>query len=327
MADEICPPLTELSEPLSAQVRLHLRGCLRCKALVRHLGVDYDRDATVDELPGPLEYRSPPKVSSGDVCAAVVPGLHHRLLCVVTAEDAGVLEAVPISDETQYACDRDLLFEGELLGYETMAEAWNIGSLLIEDIAEVLARLDDKTYEHLADLIEAVEGGREAVALPTGAPLRYDVDARHDFQQRESQRARPFFASSSLLRSASRLPDLIARATEESGRSVAHLSRRFGPMVGDRVRWVDELIADRLDVRDVPGRTIGALLAEFEFRPSERLAAIVRRTGWAEDWASSPIALIGSEPEGESSADADEYISEVFDGLIDALASRTGPDA
>lgn len=325
MADETCPALTELREPLAPSVRRHLAGCRRCKVLVRHLGIDYDPDAAIEDPGGPVEYRPPPEVSLGDVCAAVIPGLHQRLLCIITAEDAGVIEVVPISDETQYASDRDMPIKAELLGYETMAEAWNMGSLLVDDIAEVLARLDDKSYEQLADLIEAVEEGREAKGLPTGARIVYDVDARHDFQQREAQRARPFFASSSVLRSASRLQDLIARAAEESGTSVANLSQRYGPMVQHRVRWVEDFVAERIDVRDVPGRTIGALLAEFEFRPSQRLEAIVRCTGWAEDCheAGSHMALIGSERDGEPASDADEYISEVFDGLVEALASRT----
>lgn len=329
MADEICPALAELREPLAPYVRRHLAECRRCKVLVRHLRIDYDPDAAIEDTGGPVEYRTPPEVSLGDLCAAVVPGLHQRLLCVITAEDAGVIEVVPVSDETEYASDRDLPLKAALLGYETMAEAWNMGSLLVDDIAEVLARLNDKTYEQLADLIEAVEEGREADGVPTGARILYDVDARRDFQQREAQRARPFFASSSVLRSASRLPDLIARAAEESGIPVAHLSRRYGPMVKHRVRWVEDFIAERIDVRDVPGRTIGALLAEFEFRPSQRLDAIVRCTGWAEEWhgAGSPTALIGSEDEGELASDADEYISEVFGGLMEALASRTGTPA
>jgi hypothetical protein len=325
MIDEICPALTELREPFSPDVRRHLAGCRRCKVLVRHLGIDQDPGATIADAGGLVQYRTAPEVSLGDICAAVAPGLHQRFLCVITDAEAGVIEVVPISDESQFACDRDLLLVSDLLGYETMAETWNMGSLLVDDIAEVLAQLDDDTYEQLANLIEAAEEGREADGIEVGPSIVYDTDARHDFQQREAQRVRPFFASSSALRSASRLPELITRAAEESGTSVTVLSQRYGPLVQHRPHWVEDLIAERIGVRDVPGRTIGALLAEFELRPSERLAAIVRCTGWVDDYheTSSATALIGSEHDDESDSDVDEYISEVFAGLVEALASRT----
>jgi hypothetical protein len=325
MAHEICPALTELTEPVAPHVRRHLAGCLRCKALVRHIGIDYDPDAAIEDVGAPVEYRTPLEVSPGDVCAVVAPGLHHRLLCVATGIDAGVMEVVPISDEPQYASDRDLLLGAGVLGYETMAEAWNMGSLLIEDIAEVLAEVDHEAYEQLADLIEAVEDDGDASgSLPTGEPVVSEDDARHDFQQCEAQRARPFFASAAALRGASRLPGLLAHATEESGISVAHLSRRYGPMVKDRVNWVEDLIEDRVDVREVPARTVGALLAEFDFRPSERLATIVRCTGWADERHEgvSRMTLIGSDRDSEPGSDAEQYISELFEGLIDSLTSR-----
>jgi hypothetical protein len=324
MAHEICPALSELTEPLAPHVRRHVAVCLRCGAIARRIGSDYELDAPTADPVAPAAYRTAIDVSPGDICAAETPELHQRLLCVATAIDDGLIEVVPISDEPQYASDRDLLLGAGALGYETIAETWNMGSLLLEDIAEVLAELDPAAYEQLVDLVDAVEDGADAPAgLPTGAAVVSDDDARHDFQQHEAQRARPFFASAAALRRAWRLPDLIAHASEERGISVAHLSRRYGPMVEDRANWVKDLIEDRVDMREVPGRAVGALLAELDLQPSQRLAAVIERTGWPDEHeATSRMMLIAGDPEREAPSDADQYIAELFAGLIDALASR-----
>jgi hypothetical protein len=327
MADEICPALTDLSEPSAPHVRRHVANCLRCKVLVRHLGISYEADPTAeDNAGGAVERPARWEVSPGDICAAKAIGLHHRLLCVIAAEDAGIIEVVPISDETEYACDRDLLIDPAVLGYKTMTEAWNMGSLLVEDIDEVIVRLDDEVFDQLVDLIEAVEDGEESDGLPTGAPIVFDEDARHAFQQRESQRALPFFASSSLVRSVSTVPDLILRASEETDTSIALLSRRCGPLVEHHDNWVEDVVARRTDVRKIPGRTVGALFAEFDLRPSKRLAAIVRCTGWPQvsNALRAPTALIAGDHDDTHDTDADEYISEVFDGLMKALGPRAG---
>lgn len=328
MVDETCPALTELSEPLAPYVRRHVANCLRCRVLVRHLGIDVKFDLKTEDDSGHVEYPARPELSLGDVCAAKAVGLHHRLLCVIGAEDAGVIEVVPISDETEYACDRDLLIDSAVLGYKTMAESWNMGSLLVEDIDEVIVRLDEKIFDQLVDLVEAVEDGAEIDGLPTGAPIVSDEDARHDFQQRESQRARPFFASSSLVRSVSSVPELIMRASEENDVSIAELSRCYGPMVEQRDDWVEDVVARRTDVREIPGRAIGALFARFDLRPSERLAVIVSGAGWAHaapDAGGRHTGLIAGDHADTQDTDADEYVSEVFKGLMEAIASRPAP--
>src|SRR4051794_3486271 len=139
---ETCPALTELSGPLSADVRRHVAGCLRCKALVRHLNEGDDLVMPAEPDVGLVELRRPPDVAPGDVCAVRMPGLHERLLCVVLGEDAGVVEVVPVGDEPLYATDRDLLLDADVLGYEAMAEAWQTGEVLTDDVEEVLARIE-----------------------------------------------------------------------------------------------------------------------------------------------------------------------------------------
>jgi hypothetical protein len=56
------------------------------------------------------------------------------------------------------------------------------------------------------------------------------------------------------------------------------------------------------------------------------LAAIVRSTGRAHvsNAAGAHTALIAGDHADTQDTDADEYISEVFDGLMEALASQTG---
>lgn len=325
---ETCPALAELSAPLSAEVRGHLAGCLRCKALVRHLGVDYDPYAAAEPDARLLELRRPLEIAAGDVCAVTMAGLHERLLCVALGEDAGVIEVVPVGDEPRFATDRDLLLGADVLGYETMAEAWHPGEILTDDVNEVLGRLDDKTYDLLVELVDAVEDAADTPTnVPTGPPVVSDDDVRHDFQRQEAQRARPFFASAAALRGADRVAALLTRASEEEGVSKSHLSRRFGPMVENNHNWVDDLFAERIDVREIPGRTLGALFAEFEFRPTQRLGWIVRSSGWPDEEPAShsPMALIAGEAcrsEMSGPGEPDQYLKEFYEGLSVALSMR-----
>lgn len=327
MADT-CPALTELSGSLSADVRRHVAACLRCKALVRHLGSDGPlRPAETDARP--VELRRPPEVAPGDVCAVRMPGLYQRLLCVVLGEDAGVVEVVPVGDETRFATDRDLLLDADVLGYETMAEAWHAGEILTDDVDEILGQLDDKSYALLVDLVDAVEDAAEtSLDGPTGPSVTSDADVRLDFQRQETQRAMPFFASAAALRGADRVAALLTRASEEQGVSQSQLSRRYGPIIENHPGWVDDLFAERIDVREIPGRTLGALFAEFEFRPTQRLGWIVRSTGWPdEEPAGRPkMALItraGGPSQNVTADEPEHYLAEFYEGLAESLSTRT----
>jgi hypothetical protein len=325
---ETCPALTELSGPLSADVRRHVAECLRCKALVRHLDAGDGPVATAEPDARPVELRRPPEVAAGDVCAVRMPGLHERLLCAVLGEDAGVVEVVPVGDEPRFATDRDLLLDADVLGYESMAEAWQTGEVLTDDVDEVLGRLDDKAYDLLVDLVDAVEDAAETSPdAPTGPPVTSDDDVRHDFQQHETQRARPFFASAAALRGVDRVAALLTRASEEEGVSRSQLSRRYGPMVESHPGWVDDLFAERIDVREIPGRTLGALFAEFSFRPTQRLGWIVRSTGWPDEQPAgrSHMALItraGGRIENLTEDEPDRYLAEFYEGLAESLSAR-----
>lgn len=325
---ETCPALTELSGPLSADVRRHVIGCLRCKALVRHLDAGDGRIARTEPDARPVELRRPPEVAAGDVCAVRMPGLHERLLCVVLGEDAGVVEVVPVGDEPRFATDRDLLLGADVLGYGAMAEAWQTGEVLTDDVDEVLGRLDEKAYNLLVGLVDAVEDAADTpTATPTGPPLISDDDVRHDFQRQETQRARPFFASAAALRGVDRVAALLTRASEEEGISRSQLNRRYGPMVESHPGWVDDLFAERIDVREIPGRTLGALFAEFEFRPTLRLGWIVRSTGWPDVQAGgrSQMTLIagaGGRSENVTADEPDRYLAEFYEGLTESLSAR-----
>lgn len=326
---ETCPALSELSGSLSADVRRHVAGCLRCKALVRHLGAAYDPLAPAETDVSPVELRRPPEVAPGDVCAVRMPGLHQRLLCVVLGEDAGVVEVVPVGDETRFATDRDLLLDADVLGYETMAEAWHAGEILTDDVDEILGRLDDKAYGLLVDLVDAVEDAADTSPDgPTGPPVTSDDDVRLDFQRQETQRARPFFASAAALRGVDRIAALLTRASAEEGVSQSQLSRHYGPMVESHPGWVDDLFAERIDVREIPGRTLGALFAEFEFRPTQRLGWIVRSTGWPDEQPAghSQMALItraGGRDQNVTADEAEHYLAEFYEGLAESLSART----
>jgi hypothetical protein len=209
----------------------------------------------------------------GDVCAAETPGWDERLILIVTGVCDGIVDFVPVSEEVAYATDRDLLIDAGAIGYEAMAEAWNIGSLLIEELAEKLATLDDSTWTNLCVLLDVVEHGAELPdALPVGVPIVGEKDPRWGFHVLESDRVRPFLSNAAALRGISRLPALLARKAEEAGVAVDALSERFGD-------WVNDLAANTINLEEqVDKSDLTALLNELRVPAIQKVVAIVACT-------------------------------------------------
>lgn len=284
MPETLCPALDEFDNTVSPDVIEHAAGCLRCRALITALGLDINLDSvgerehnsTLRLLRHPSEEFA---VGGGDICAAVAPNVDRHLICVVITADAGVIEVAPISDEVGMATDRDLLLDMEVLGYPAMVECWNAGTLLIEEIAEVITSLDETRWDQLVGLIEAVEDGREADDFPVGPPIIGEADPRWDFHVLESDRVRPHFEGASALRGIGSFAELLRHQVERQEIEPAVLSEQLGPRVEDRESWVEDALEGRLPFAEIPKEAVGDLLIELRVPATWQVASILAGPG------------------------------------------------
>jgi hypothetical protein len=258
MTDGNCPAVEELRGTLAPAVIQHVAGCRRCRALMRAAGIvvpDANEKASGPDLASVVRYRDRVALCPGDVCAAEAPGLDHRLIFVATQITDGVVDAVPIADQVVFAGEGDLLLSTDVLGYEAMAETWNAGALLIEEVAECLGKLDDARRDELAALLGRADG-------PPSAPSAFQSD--------EMDRVLPFYQGASALQGISHLGELLSRWSDRSGTTIEELAGRHGS-------WVTDLATHAtvdLD-RTAAGNDLVALLYELKVPASQRVEEIV----------------------------------------------------
>jgi hypothetical protein len=217
-----CPSLDELRgqlESANEAIARHLETCRRCRALLRLLSeqpAPLPSSATAPTEPESIGESSaaaeqrPTDVAEGAVVVASSPHAPGELLVAVVldteSEAAGTdgLVVAPLSTETPLVTDADVvLSRGQTpLGYEVMAEIWNHGTLLREQLEEQRGHVEGNAWEKLAALYAAAIGeledeaaGAQMTAVPVGdgPPIIADEDPRLLFQDEEVERAQRFY--------------------------------------------------------------------------------------------------------------------------------------
>ena len=139
--------------------------------------------------------------SEGAVIITESPNVEGRLLVCVVLDDAASaaefdgLIVAPISGETRYASEWDLLLEADdsPLGYPLMVEVWNHGTLLREQIVERCGLVVLDGQRRLAALYKAALGDEVELPDGRGVPILTDEDPRALFQDEEAERAAAFW--------------------------------------------------------------------------------------------------------------------------------------
>src|SRR5690348_1248060 len=132
-----CPSLEALlAARLSEELEEHLQTCRRCRALRRHMhpaelagkAEPLEKEPTARELS--------PEPTLGSVYAIHGPLPDEYLVAGLVDWDDEEAVVVPISEETRFSTNWDLLLEEHLLGYAAMAEVWNHGTVLVEQLED-----------------------------------------------------------------------------------------------------------------------------------------------------------------------------------------------
>ena len=204
-----CPSLAQLADFTTTgdpAVEQHVSSCRRCRALRRLLD---QREAVADDELTPRELhqtvlprREAPsgQLAFGEVCIVDTDFSDGTLLvCVVLDRSEGTPETVevaPVSTDTHQASDWDLLLSVDdgPLGYPAMAEVWNHGTILSNQIVERIGHLVIDGQHRLNAMYEALLGDEAPPAdVPRGVPVLADEDPRTIFQEEEAERTRPFW--------------------------------------------------------------------------------------------------------------------------------------
>ena len=264
-----CPSFEALfASGRDSEIAAHLATCRRCQTLVRHLRpIEIASEAAALEKE-PLAGDRVAEPALGSVYAIDGPLADEYLVgaLVEWADDEAVV--VPISDEVRYATNWDLLLEQHLLGYRAIAQVWNHGPVLVEQLNEKLGELGERGTA-LQVLYAAVrESVAPATALPVGPPVLSELDPRRVFQDAESERASLFWQPAQLLGGAASIFEVVRRRREELALAPEALELDAGTLAA--------LEHGRLDFgSELPAELFATLLRRLKLSASRRLERLV----------------------------------------------------
>jgi hypothetical protein len=171
----------------------------------------------------------------GEIVALVVDGLDELLLAAALdwREEAGaeLVMVAPLSTETEYAAEWDLLLPADdPVGYETIAEVWNHGLVLAEQVSDRLGVLPEERTAELVALWDSYFAPERSTNARVGPPVLKEDDPRVEFQDREQERAAVFFAPTAalLLEPKAGLGTLVAEWRAEHGYNERDLAVELG---------------------------------------------------------------------------------------------------
>jgi hypothetical protein len=266
-----CPSLEALftADDSDEELQEHLATCRRCRALRHHL---QPRD--VETAVQPLEkdaapaHDLSPERTLGSVYAIHGPLSDEYLLGALVDWDEEEAVVVPVSHETRFATNWDLLLEQQLLGYRARAQVWNHGTVLVEQLDEKIAELGDWAGA-LATLYEAVLESRELpTPVPVGPPVLSDVDPRLLFQEDEGERAAVYWQPATLLAGVENVFELVRLQRDALGLDADELD--VEPTT------LEALEGGTLDIgNQIPVPAFGTLLRRLKLGASRRLEQLV----------------------------------------------------
>lgn len=265
-----CPSLDSLfaADEADEELREHLAMCRRCRALRRHLEPTEITDVAepLKKVPVQMELSAEPTV--GSVYAIHGPLSDEYLLGALVDWDDEEAVVVPISDETRFATNWDLLLDQQLLGYQAMAEVWNHGTVLIEQLNEKIAQLGDWGGALSTLYDAAIEGAKLPTLLPVGPEVLSDADPRLVFQDDEGERVATYWQPATLLAGVDNVFELVRLQRGELGFEADELDVE--------PHELESLERGTLDIgNEVPASTFGALLRQLQLGASRRLEQLV----------------------------------------------------
>jgi hypothetical protein len=187
---------------------------------------------------------------------------------IVVAETEDGLAVVPVTADVAMAAEWDVVLPTELLGYRAVAEVWNYGTILPEQVHDLIASVPPAIQNDLRRTLRAARAGESTPAdVVTGPPVLDDADPRLLFQDAEADTLRRFWAPVLALSGAATLGELVRHRRTELG------------LAKDIVPRLTELERDRLYLPSIfPAKDLAALMRRLRIGRSRRLGVLTRAT-------------------------------------------------
>lgn len=307
-----CPSLIDLTATQrTPAVEAHIADCLRCRALLAHLpAAVLEGGAEAEAAAGATGHALADPPGAGQIAALRTPTHDDYLLAAIIEVGRESATVVPLSETVVWATDWDLLLEESLLGYPAMAEVWNHGQVLVEQVAELLGELGAAWEPLLALYGAALDSQEPPTDLPTGPPIVSEEDPRLAFQEEETEAAADFWELASDLARAETLGQLVQLRRPERA-----------PAALDEALLV-ALEADRLPMAEqLPAAALAQALQDWGLIGSRKLYDLVKRafirTTPPQQFAATITfnrRMTGHLPDIEKSREqlAEEYAAEVL---------------
>lgn len=253
---------------------------------------------------------TPHTASGGDVVLLKVGHNDDLVPAVVRRPVDEALVVIPLSACVERATEWDLLFSKDLLGYDSIAQVWSFGSVLEEQVDEVLTSLRDTEWAQLDSLAFAMrEGKAPPEGLPVGPEVVSNDDPRLLAQEIEAEQLQRLWEPALAMAGAATLGQLVAHrrsALELTSEDIAVANR-------DDDAWLAELEQDRLDIPSMlKPAELAEILVGLRIQASRRLGRI---TLWTIEAGAPGLARGGSEKGGTINAKlfVDEMLSRMED--------------
>lgn len=278
-----CPSLQALSlGGLDAEQREHVSSCLRCQILLRNHRAEAlsEPDAAASESRGPEEQGVDvivfDDVQSGDLTLVSAPGSDTNLVALVLQVKETEAKVVPVSGDIWAATEWDLVLDSTVLGYAAIAQVWNYGSVLVEQLQEVAAHAPEAVTEQVKTMYRAALDSEEVPAgLPVGPRVLSDEDPRLLAQDDAAEVVRVYWEPLITLSGIASVAELVSSRSQELSLSRQELKAA----VRDRFTWLDDLESGTRDLRKVlsPAQ-LAEVFKKLAVPGSKRLGEIVLAT-------------------------------------------------
>lgn len=318
MNSSSCPSLSDLfSKHPSEDIEAHLAGCARCQAL---LSLREERlPLLAENEPRSALSLDRPGLAPGDVALVAAPDANELLPAVVLRETEDAVTIIPLSEETQMASEWDLYLPRDLLGYEVIAEAWNRGRVLPEQVSEVIAQLPEGLFRALAELLRAsASGGQAPSDVEVGPAVLASTDPRLRFQDEEAERTHVFWEQTLALAGVASLGQLVAARREELGIEAEELSS-----LSLQQDWLQDLERDELDPSVLTRPVLVQLMRRLRVGASRRLGRLTYSSILAHRGGDTAAGLaFARNRQGVRGAVNEEDPEQFVDGFLKDLAEE-----
>jgi hypothetical protein len=257
---------------------------------------------------GPTQGRDSAGLGPGTVVLLADPDSDELLPAIVRRASEDALTVIPVNARLHVATEWDLILTPVALGYPALAQVWNFGSALVEQVADVVGEIPVVERAALDKLVHASRNNDSVPAgIPVGCPV-LDADPRLLEQEAAAEAVRAYWAPALALAGAATIGQLVHHRREELGVDARELES-LGGIEGQ----LNALETDDLDLQTaLPTKALALLLRRLRIGRSRRLAQV---TLWTLEAQGPALARKGlSRPAGS----ADDYVADLMQDLEDS---------